>query len=174
LTGTVLEIINPIVINACTKSLQKSSGSNQLRMSQPFTILFAPFRGIGHVNPAIGIAQQLQARGHKVVFVVERCLKGKLEPLGFHVCYLEGEDEVAVKELRIKRFEGLASILAMEPIEQIEHTHIPFYRGAIQKTKSRDAELREVMAAIKPDVIVVDLILQCPALVDQGKQPRQN
>jgi len=138
-------------------------------MSEKFTFLFTPLDGFGHVNPAIGIAQQLLAKGHKVVFGIPICWKGKLEPLGIVEHYIEGSDEIVSKEAWLERFKYLAPVLAMTPIKRLEYMDVPFFHVLVQDTKRRDAEFRRILAEVQPDVVVVDLMIHNPGLVDQGK-----
>lgn len=58
-------------------------------MSPPvrkLTILAAPGNGVGNVNSCSGALSGAIARGHRVIFVVERAFSGKLAPLGIEEC----------------------------------------------------------------------------------------
>jgi len=140
-------------------------------MSDTFTFLFAPFEGlIGHVNVAIGIGQQLLSRGHKVVIVVPSSWNGKLEAMGFVEKHLEEVCEPVSKETWANRLKFLGPIFAMSPFQKLEYFEVPSHEKMVQDVKRRDPLFRKIMAEVKPDVVVVDLIIQNPALVDQGKK----
>jgi len=142
-------------------------------MSQKFTFLFAPFDGlIGHVNVAIGIAQQLQSRGHKIVFAIPSSWNGKLEALGFTEHTLHETKEFVSHEQWVERLKYLAPVFNMSPLQKLEYFEVSSRKKFVEDAKNRDAHFRRIMAEVKPDVVIVDTIIQCPALVDNGKGSR--
>ena len=52
-------------------------------MADQKTVVFFPEGAFGPTNNCVGIAAVLQARGHRVVFVVEASFAGTLEARGF-------------------------------------------------------------------------------------------
>jgi len=138
-------------------------------MSESFTFLFAPLEGlVGHVNPQLGIAQRLLTRGHKVVFALPSSWKEKLEAMGFGVECLAGEDECNSKEswrIPIGRYLAACS---MTPIQRLEHVEVPIFRRAAQTAKTNDGKYKQIVANVKPDVIIADLMVQHPSLMNAG------
>ena len=47
------------------------------------TVVFFPEGAFGPTNNCVGIGEQLRARGHRVVFIVEESFAGTLEARGF-------------------------------------------------------------------------------------------
>ena len=138
-------------------------------MSQNLKFLFAPLDAAGHIYASIGIAQQLLSRGHTVVFVTPNSFKGKLKPLGIAEEYIQEPHEGVSKEEWIERINLVRPLLALTPLGILEHFFVPYYKWMVEDTKNNDFKLRKIMDNVKPDVVVVDIFMQNPALVDQGK-----
>src|SRR5437879_1382568 len=51
--------------------------------NKKLTVLFCPLDAYGHVNPCIGVGEQLRDRGHRVIFAIDSSWKGRLEKYGF-------------------------------------------------------------------------------------------
>ena len=58
------------------------------------TILFYCIDAYGHMNPCIGVAQQLYNRGHRIIFAIKPSWRGRLSKFGFEeeVLQLENTD----------------------------------------------------------------------------------
>lgn len=46
-------------------------------MARQLTVLFVPMPAVGHVNSAIGLAQELYQSGHKIEFFISDLWKGR-------------------------------------------------------------------------------------------------
>jgi len=116
---------------------------------------------------AIGIAQRLLRRGHKVVFATPNTWKGKLEPFGFIEACLD-EPTWRADETLYEYFKQIAPLFTLPPIEKMEHLHLNLFRHMVETTKGNDSKFRKIIADVKPDVIVVDILTQNPAVVASG------
>ena len=50
---------------------------------KPLTIYFYAMDGTGHLNACVGMAQALEKRGHKIVFLFNAAFKGQYSHFGF-------------------------------------------------------------------------------------------
>lgn len=141
--------------------------------SQPLTILFMPESAYGPTNQCIGIGSALVKRGHRVVFAAEASWKGKLLPFGFE------EDLVDLAPPTVDENQDPGAfwkdfILQTSPefrkptIEQIETFIKPTWQALIDGAVYCEPQLREIIARVKPDVIVEDNVVTFPALLTSG------
>jgi MGT family glycosyltransferase len=147
-------------------------GSNFMT-TQPLTILFMPESAYGPTNQCIGIGSALVKRGHRVVFAAEASWKGKLIPFGFE------EDLVDLTPPAVDENQDPGAfwkdfILQTSPefrkptIEQIETFVKPTWQALIDGAIYCEPQLREIIARVKPDVIVEDNVVTFPALLTSG------
>ena len=138
--------------------------------TQPLTILFMPESAYGPTNQCIGIGSALLKRGHRVVFAAEASWKGKLLPFGFE------EDLVDLAPPSTEESQDAGSfwkefILQTSPefrkptIEQLERFIKPTWQALIDGATYCEPQLREIIARVKPDVIVEDNVVTFPALL---------
>lgn len=138
--------------------------------TQPLTILFMPESAYGPTNQCIGVGSALLKRGHRVVFAAEASWKGKLLPFGFE------EDLVDLAPSSIDESQDAGSfwkefILQTSPefrkptIEQLERFIKPTWQALIDGATYCEPQLREIIARVKPDVIVEDNVVTFPALL---------
>ena len=147
--------------------------SSQDKKSDKLNILFAPLDAYGHFNACIGLAQPLLERGHNVIFATPNGWKGKLAKLGFQEEWYSTVDPSA--EASAAPSDGLQNViqkisrsLAMAPRDQIKHFVAPMFPVARSMTVNGAVELRNIVAKTKPDIIVIDMMLSQPALVNAG------
>jgi len=138
-------------------------------MSKKFTFLFVPIDAVGHFNASIGVGQQLLARGHKIVFATPNSWKGKLEVLGFIEELTQADEAGASTENWGEIVAAMRPALMLPALQQVEIFVPAMYSEAINKIKTTDKQLREIMAAVEPDLVVIDHMVQTPAIMNQGK-----
>jgi len=139
-------------------------------MSTSLTFLIVPVEAVGHTNSCIGIGQQLLLRGHKVVFATPNSWKGKLEPFGFGEEYFQENLEVdPASEKWGEMVAAMAPALALPPIQKMEFLHFALFQEAIKMGMESDLSLKKLMERVKPDLVIIDNIMQIPALTCQGK-----
>jgi MGT family glycosyltransferase len=145
---------------------------------RPLTILFMPESAFGPTNQCIGLGDVLLRRGHRVVFAAEASWKGKLAPLGFEEDLVdlapapepvEGEDAEQDAGAFWKEFiRDTAPEFRKPTVEQLSTFMQPTWQALIDGAQYCEPQLREILARVKPDVIVEDNVVSFPALLTAG------
>ena len=134
--------------------------------ASPLTILFMPESAYGPTNNCVGIGDVLRHRGHRVVFAAEASWRGRLEPLGF----TEDLVDLAPRRGRRRRRAGRRAVL--EGLHRPDRAGVPqaHHRAArhldqagLGRADRRravlPAQLTEIIARVRPDVIVEDNVV---------------
>ncbi len=143
-------------------------------MSDAPTVLFVPESAYGPTNNCIGIGHRLLERGCRVAFAAERSWAGRLEPLGFaeELVDLAAPDPAASADSAGQFWKDYINAIAPEfatpTIDQLATVIRPIWRELIAGSRFADARLREVVGAVRPDVIVQDDVIGFPGLVASG------
>ena len=138
------------------------------------TILFMPESAYGPTNQCIGIGKVLLERGHRVVFAAEASWKGKLAAMGFEEDLVDlappAESDVEQDAGQFwKDFIRDTSPEFRKPtIDQLSTFMLPTWQALIDGAKYCEPQLREIIARIKPDVVVEDNVICFPALMTAG------
>jgi MGT family glycosyltransferase len=156
-----------------TRRGRNSTRSGDLVTDQPLTILFMPESAYGPTNQCVGIGKVLLERGHRVVFAAEASWKGKLAPLGFEedlVDLAPPEEPVEGQEVDAGAFwkdyiREIAPVLQKPTIDQLEGFMRPTWQALIDGSMYCDPHLKEIIARVRPDVIVEDNVVAFPALL---------
>ncbi len=141
-------------------------------MTRPLTILFMPESAYGPTNQCIGLGDVLRRRGHRVVFAAEASWRGKLAALGFEEDLVdlapppEVEDPDADPGQFWKDFiRDTAPEFRKPTVEQLETFVRPTWQALIDGAVYCEPQLREIVARVRPDVIVEDNVVAFPALL---------
>ena len=143
-------------------------------MSDRPTIVFFPEGAYGPTNNCIGIGQVLQARGARVVFVVEESFAGTLAAQGFEEAQMrlkpppEGDQGEAIGQFWKDFVRETSPEFRKPTIDQLEGFVLPVWRELVDGARYVDDRLRELFAELKPDVIVADNVVGFPAVVAAG------
>ena len=143
---------------------------------RPLTVLFMPESAYGPTNQCIGVGDILRRRGHRVVFAAERSWQGKLTALGF------GEDlvDLAPPAGDADGTEGdagqfwkdfirdTAPEFRKPTIEQLGTFIQPTWQALIDGAVYCEPQLKDIIARVRPDVIVEDNVVCFPALMTAG------
>ncbi len=140
---------------------------------RPLTVLFMPESAYGPTNQCVGIGKVLLERGHRVVFAAEASWNGKLAPLGFEedlVDLAPPEEPAEGQELDAGNFwkeyiREIAPVLQKGTIEQLEGFMQPTWQALIHGSMYCEPQVRQIIARVRPDVIVEDNVIAFPALV---------
>ncbi|MBU6277619.1 MAG: hypothetical protein KGN78_00105 [Actinomycetales bacterium] len=136
------------------------------------TVLFMPESAYGPTNQCIGIGRVLTERGHRVVFASSTEWEGRLAPLGFEEDLVdlapppEGPQEAG--QFWADFIRDTAPVFRLPTVEQLEGFIQPTWQALIDGAMYCEPQLREVVARVKPDVIVEDNVLTFPALMTSG------
>ena len=139
--------------------------------SKSLTVLFTPLDGWGHVNACHGLAQAVRDRGHRVVFAIDAGFKGKLVEYGFEE-ELHSDPDVDPKlaganfwaEFIVKH----KNVFTKSPIEIVEECCVIAFDQMLASAKRRDSQYKDIIARVKPDLIVVDAYCASPTLTNSG------
>ncbi|GAA2605032.1 glycosyltransferase [Paractinoplanes durhamensis] len=136
------------------------------------TVLFMPESAYGPTNNCIGIGHVLRQRGHRVVFAAEASWAGKLTALGFEedlVSLAPAPDEPQDAGQFWKDFiRDTAPEFRKPTIEQLETWVKPVWQELIDGARFCQPQLLDIIARVKPDVIVEDNVVAFPALNTAG------
>ncbi|GIM91639.1 glycosyltransferase [Paractinoplanes toevensis] len=136
------------------------------------TVLFMPESAYGPTNNCIGIGDVLRRRGHRVVFAAEASWAGKLTALGFEedlVNLAPVPDEPQDAGQFWKDFiRDTAPEFRKPTIDQLETWVKPVWQELIDGARFCQPQLLDIIARVKPDVIVEDNVVAFPALNTAG------
>ncbi len=140
-------------------------------MAAPLVVLF-PEGAFGPTNNCVGIAQALQRRGARVVFVVEASFQGTLEAQGFEERVMRLKPAPAQPEEPGQFWKDFIRDTAPQfqrpTIEQLEGLVLPIWAELVAGAQYVDERLRAIFAELDPDVIVVDNVVAFPAVLAHG------
>jgi MGT family glycosyltransferase len=134
------------------------------------TVLFMPESAYGPTNQCIGLGNVLLGRGHRVVFAAESSWRGRLEPYGFDerlvdlAAPVEGAAEDA-GQFWTEFIADTAPEFRKPTIEQLSTFIQPTYQALIDGARYCEAQLRSIIDAVRPSVIVEDNVVTFPALM---------
>jgi MGT family glycosyltransferase len=138
----------------------------------PLTVLFMPESAYGPTNNCIGIGDVLRRRGHRVVFAAEASWAGKLTALGFSedLVHLAPEPDTPQDAGQFWKdfIRDTAPEFRKPTIEQLDTWVKPVWQELIDGAKFCQPTLLEIIARVKPDVIVEDNVVAFPALNTAG------
>ena len=143
-------------------------------MSEPAaTIVFFPEGAFGPTNNCVGIGEVLQARGHRVVFIVEESFAGTLEARGFEERLMRlgppPEVEEAPGQFWKDFIRDTAPVFHKPTIDQLAEFIAPTFQALIDGAKYVDARLTEIIGELEPDLVVEDNVVSFPALFASGR-----
>jgi MGT family glycosyltransferase len=133
------------------------------------TVVFFPEGAFGPTNNCVGIGEQLRARGHRVVFIVEESFAGTLEARGFEERLMRlgppPEVEEAPGQFWKDFIRDTAPVFRKPTIEQLAEFIQPTWSALLDGARYVEPRLREIFDELRPDVIVEDNVCGFPAVV---------
>jgi MGT family glycosyltransferase len=136
------------------------------------TFVFFPEGAYGPTNNCVGIGQVLQARGARVVFVVEESFAGTLEAQGFEEVLMRLKPPPVEPEVPGQFWKDFvretAPAFRKPTIEQLEGFVLPVWQELVDGARYVDERLAEIFTEVKPDVIVEDNVVGFPAVLASG------
>ena len=140
---------------------------------QARAIVFFPEAAYGPTNNCVGIGQVLQARGHRVVFIVDESFAGTLEARGFEERRMRlgppPDHEEAPGQFWLDFIRDTAPVFRKPTIEQLGAFIAPTFQALIDGATYVDDRLREILDELDPAVIVEDNVVSFPALPASGR-----
>jgi MGT family glycosyltransferase len=133
------------------------------------TVVFFPEGAFGPTNNCVGIGEQLKARGHRVVFILEQSFAGTLEARGFEERLMRlgppPEVEEAPGQFWKDFIRETALVFRKPTIEQLADFIQPTWQALLDGSRYVEPRLREIFEELRPDVIVEDNVPGFPAVV---------
>lgn len=139
-------------------------------MAQPTIALF-PEASFGAALNCVGIAQSLRARGARPVFICHPGFSGVFADYGFQEFQLATEDGLSDSE-RQNYWQAFINRhlphFRLSPLEQIETYVAPTWEAIVDTVKQAETPLRQLLARLKPDLVVLDNVVMFPAVATAG------
>lgn len=138
-------------------------------------ILFFSPDAYGHINPCIGVAKQLQERGHEIIFIIKPSFIGKLKEYGFKEEILQIQSQID-KDSAKDNSENKQSFHMKKFMDLGLYDNIPVFKKAenfilseptLLKEKYLNVQIKEIIQRNKPDIIIISF-LQFPAILTAG------
>ena len=131
-------------------------------MEATMTILVAANDGIDNMTSLKVLANELQERGHRVVFAVDIAAKGVITTY----CDIADFDRLSQADLDYTQVD--MKMFELSEIELFERFELDVLRKKLKRITKRDYYFEKLLERIKPDVIVVESSLCSPALTNCG------
>lgn len=135
------------------------------------TIAFFPEASFGAALNCVGIAQALRARGARPVFICHPGFAGVFADYGFQEYQLPAEvplsdsDRQSYWQAFVRRH---LPHFRQSPIDQIETYVAPTWEAIVETAVVAEAPLRQLLARLRPDVVVLDNVVMFPAIATAG------
>ncbi|ESZ72571.1 MULTISPECIES: glycosyltransferase [unclassified Mesorhizobium] len=136
------------------------------------TIAFFPEAAYGPALNSVGIAQAVEARGHRVVFLSDPGFVDVYKGYGFEAHPVNLSEPMPPEQMA-KFWEdfinGHIPNFRKSPYDQVDNYVKDCWTAIVDSAKWAQKDLPRVLAAIKPDVICVDNVILFPAIKQFGK-----
>jgi UDP:flavonoid glycosyltransferase YjiC (YdhE family) len=141
-------------------------------LSNKLTVLMTPLDGWGHINCCHGLAEELQNRGHRVVFAVDIAFKDKLRKFGFEeeLLSLPNSKSKEVEEYWPKFIEENGKSLMSRDASDVMAFCVNL--GATKMAsdvRAHDHQYRDIIQRVNPDLIITDAYVDSPAITKSGR-----
>lgn len=135
------------------------------------TVALFPEASFGAALNCVGIAQALQARGARAVFICHAGFSGVFADYGFQEYQLPTEDTLSDSERQdfwqafVRRH---LPHFRLSPIDQLETYVAPTWEAIVDTVAKAEAPLGQLLPKLRPDAIVLDNVAMFPALAKAG------
>lgn len=135
------------------------------------TFAFFPEAAFGPALNSVGIAQAVEARGHRAVFLSDPGFVPVYEGYGFEahpVALSEPMEPEVMAKFWTDFINGHIPNFRKTPTEQIDTYVRDCWAAIVDSAKWAQKDLPSVLARVKPDVIAVDNVVLFPAIKQWG------
>jgi len=136
------------------------------------TFAFFPEAAFGPALNSVGIAQAVEALGHKAIFLSDPGFLGVYEGYGFEAYPVNLSEPMPAEEMA-KFWEnfinGHIPNFRKKPIDQLDNYVKDCWEAIVASAKWAEKDLPGILAEIDPDVICVDNVILFPAIKHSGK-----
>ena len=140
------------------------------RKASPTIALF-PEASFGAALNCVGIAQALRARGARPVFICHAGFSGVFADYGFQEYQLPTDEPLSDSE-RQSYWQAFVRRhlphFRLSPIDQLETYVAPTWQAIVDTAVNAEAPLRQLLARLKPDAVVLDNVIMFPAIASAG------
>lgn len=140
------------------------------RKASPTIALF-PEASFGAALNCVGIAQALRARGARPVFICHAGFSGVFADYGFQEYQLPTDDPLSDSE-RQSYWQAFVRRhlphFRLSPVDQLETYVAPTWQAIVDTAAQAEAPLRQLLARLKPDAVVLDNVIMFPAIAGAG------
>ncbi|BCH06826.1 glycosyl transferase family 1 [Mesorhizobium sp. 131-3-5] len=135
------------------------------------TIALFPEASFGAALNCVGIAQALRARGARPVFICHAGFSGVFADYGFQEYQLPTDEPLSDSE-RQSYWQAFVRRhlphFRLSPIDQLETYVAPTWQAIVDTAVNAEAPLRQLLARLKPDAVVLDNVIMFPAIAAAG------
>lgn len=135
------------------------------------TIAFFPEASFGAALNCVGIAQALRARGARPLFICHPGFSGVFADYGFQEYQLPAEVPLSDSD-RQNYWQAFVRChlphFRQSPIDQVETYVAPTWQAIVETAVAAEAPLRQLLARLRPDVVVLDNVVMFPAIAAAG------
>ena len=136
------------------------------------TFAFFPEAAFGPALNSVGIAQAVEARGHKAVFVSDPGFVEVYQDYGFEAHPVNLSEPMPPEQMA-KFWEdfinGHISNFRKAPIDQIDNYVKECWEAIVDSAKWAEKDLPGVLDRIRPDIVCIDNVILFPAIKQSGK-----
>ena len=136
------------------------------------TFAFFPEAAFGPALNSVGIAQAVEARGHKAVFVSDPGFVEVYQDYGFEAHPVNLSEPMPPEQMA-KFWEdfinGHIPNFAKAPIDQIDNYVKECWEAIVDSAKWAEKDLPGVLERIRPDVVCIDNVILFPAIKQFGR-----
>ncbi|MBN9222850.1 MAG: glycosyltransferase [Mesorhizobium sp.] len=140
------------------------------RRASPTIALF-PEASFGAALNCVGIAQALRERGARPVFICHAGFSGVFADYGFQEYQLPTDEPLSDSE-RQSYWQAFVRRhlphFRLSPIDQLETYVAPTWQAIVDTAVNAEAPLRQLLARLKPDAVVLDNVIMFPAIAAAG------
>lgn len=140
------------------------------RRASPTIALF-PEASFGAALNCVGIAQALRARGARPVFICHAGFSGVFADYGFQEYQLPTDEPLSDSD-RQSYWQAFVRRhlphFRLSPIDQLETYVAPTWQAIVDTAVNAEAPLRQLLARLKPDAVVLDNVIMFPAIAAAG------
>lgn len=135
-------------------------------------IALFPEASFGAALNCVGIAQALRARGAQPVFICHAGFSGVFADYGFAEYHLPPTDRSGAGGLEQDYWQAFLSRhlphFNLNPADQIETYVAPTWDAIVDSVVAAERPLRQLLARVQPDAIVLDNVAMFPAVATAG------
>ncbi|MET2832372.1 glycosyltransferase [Mesorhizobium shangrilense] len=136
------------------------------RKASPTIALF-PEASFGAALNCVGIAQALRTQGARPVFICHAGFSGVFADYGFQEYQLPTDEPLSDSE-RQSYWQAFVRRhlphFRLSPIDQLETYVAPTWQAIVDTAINAEAPLRQLLARLKPDAVVLDNVIMFPAI----------